>query len=226
MVFVMTSFLLSSLPTRMQFHWWNPLPIFQTWTDRTFAWTVSCHSKVPHEFLQFIPEVHQAPFSPHSLLNNKPIKTDEPFKLILLPQVSCSALATTLNLLIISLCCFHVCCFPIKYCEIQSSTPGYQDQCWHKEPISNTCYWSFCFISILAYNDSVSFLEKMINRSVSITKRDKSAPHTTPPPQAPAARPVKATLRAFALSTSLSASLQPASFWAPHPSLRLEGSRK
>lgn len=211
MVFVMTSFLLSSLPTRMQFHWWNPLPIFQTWTDRTFAWTVSCHSKVP--FLPTLPP-------------EQPIKTDEPFKLILLPQVFCSALATTLNLLIISLCCFHVCCFPMKYCEIQSSIPGYQDQCWHKEPINNTCYWSFCFISILAYNDSVSLLEKMINRSVSITKRDKSAPHTTPPPQAPAARPVKATLRAFALSTSLSASLQPASFRAPHPSLRLEGSRK
>lgn len=124
-----------------------------------------------------IPSVHPwgspSPFL-STLPPEQPIKTDEPFELILLPQVSCSALATTLDLIIISLFCFHLCCFPIKYCEIQSSIPGYEDQSWHKEPINNTCYWSFCFISILAYNYSVSFLEKMINRSASTTKRDKS----------------------------------------------------
>lgn len=142
--------------------------------------------------------------------------------------VSCSALATTLDKFIISLFCFHLCCLPIKYCEIQSSIPRYQDQFWHKEPINNTRYWSFCFISILSYNYSISFLEKKNDKQICFPNQERqvTAPHTMPPPQAPAALPVKATLRAFALSTSFSASLQPASFWALHPSLRLEGSRK
>lgn len=172
MVFVMTSFLLSSLPTRVQFHYGTLFPFSKHEPIELLHEQLPVTQRSPmnsfSSSLRFTKpfSLHTPSWTTHQ--NWWALRADPPSPGLLL------SFSHQLNLLIISLLCFHLCCFPIKYCEIQSSIPEYQDQCWHKEPINNTCYWSFCFISILAYNYSVSFLEKMINRSVSITKRDKS----------------------------------------------------